>query len=126
MNRLLATLLILAFAATLNAAPPFRGQPLMAEAYTKLETALKKVERADIGGKTTPLEAASLDLKIAKQSLENAKRNKGASRSAAINLIDEALPLVEKRPVTEESLTAAKEKITQAMDRVLKGMKVGH
>lgn len=126
MNRKIATLLILAFAASLHAAPPFRGQPMMAAAYENLEGALKKIERADGAGKSAPLEAAIVDLTLAKQSLDNAKKNKGANRSAAIKLIEEAIPLLEARPVAEDKLKAAKEKIMQAMDRVLQGARVGH
>lgn len=99
---------------------------MMAAAYEKLEGALRKIERASGGGKTAPVEAAVLDLTLAKQSLENAKKNKGANRSASIKLIEEATPLLEARPVTEENLKAAKDKVLQAMDRVLEGARVGH
>jgi hypothetical protein len=126
MKRNLALILLIAFSLNIQAAPPFRGQPLMATAYEKLETALRKLERANSSGKEAPLDAAALDLTVAKQSLENAKKNKGASRSAAIKLIEEAMPLVEARPVTEDNLAGAKGKITEAMERVLKGAKVGH
>lgn len=125
MKQILTTLFILILAFDVQAGAPFRGQPMMAAAYEKLEAVLRKLERADAQGGEAPLEAAALDLAVAKQSLENAKKNKGASRSAAIKLIDETVLLVEARPVADENLKLAKEKTMQAMDRVLQGVQVG-
>ncbi len=125
MKHLLTALFILTLAFDARAGAPFRGQPMMAAAYEKLEAVLRKLERAETQGGEGPLQAAVVDLTVAKQSLENAKKNKGASRTAAIKLIEETVLLVQARPVTDENLKLAKEKTAQAMDRVLQGVKVG-
>ncbi len=109
-----------------GAKEPFKKQPAMSTAYNKLNAALTQVEKSKGKEPVKHRNEALLHLKQAKIALEEAKKNKGSSRPAAIKLIDEATKELEATPPDEKHTTQALDLIRKAIHEVVDGAKAAN
>lgn len=100
-------------------------QPRIKAAYDHLNSALGHVTEAKREKPAHHTTDALADLELAKTSLENAKKNKGPYRGAAIRLIDEAKAELENRP-NPERFDKAAELIKKAIEKSDDARRVGN
>jgi len=112
-------------AATAHAVDIFADQPKIKAAFNKLNGALASVERSRLGEPQKHLNDAIVNLSMAKNSLEQAAKDKGSYRTAAIRLIDQAKQELQATPSDPKHIDTATNCIKEALDKVTKAGKTG-
>ena len=104
----------------------FPAQPAISTAYSRLLAAQRQVEQSRTDKyRKKPLSEASINLTTATTSLEEAKKNKGPHRSAAIKLIAQAKTEVEASKENPARTDQAATYIKEAIERVVKAGETG-
>lgn len=124
MNSKSIALMLAAFLLTILTAPAadiYPGQPKMQYAHDRLMSVLNRLEHHRATPATVPVDKLTADLAMAKNSLDDAAKNKGSYRVSAINLIDQAKRDLEK-PLTEgKQIDGIIETVKQALEKIGQG-----
>jgi benzoyl-CoA reductase/2-hydroxyglutaryl-CoA dehydratase subunit BcrC/BadD/HgdB len=107
-------------------AEPFRRQSKINDAHKELKAAQAQVEKSRLSDdRRKNLEKAWENLNSAKASLEEAKKNKGSYRPAAIRAIDKAKVELDAAVTNPARAAKATEFIKEAIEQTIKAGEAG-
>ncbi len=121
-------LLSLMMAAVSLAADLYPNQPKLSAAHRNLMAARRQMDKVDVSGSAPSKKAlteATVSLNTARKYLEDAAKNKGSHRTAAIDRIDKAKSLIQKLALGSGSASSVVAEINMAVTDVKEAARAG-